>query len=171
MINRVAFLALAVMALLLAGCAGYKLGPTSGFPAGARSVQVNPFKNETMEPRLSAPVSLALRKALQQDGAYRLETRGDGDIIVHGVITRFHRGGVAFQPGDIVTVRDYNLSLTAHITATERITGRTIFDGPVSGHTIIRVGNDLASAERQAIPLLANDLARNATSVIADGAW
>src|ERR1043165_2687288 len=35
----------------LTGCAGYHLGPTNGVRAGERSVQVNPFVNQTIEPR------------------------------------------------------------------------------------------------------------------------
>ena len=41
------------MALLLCGCA-YTLGPTNGQIAGAKSVQVNPFANNALEPRLIA---------------------------------------------------------------------------------------------------------------------
>jgi hypothetical protein len=37
--------------------------------------------------------------------------------------------------------------------------------------TLIRVGSDLTSAERQALPLLAADLARNITALLADGTW
>ena len=37
--------------------------------------------------------------------------------------------------------------------------------------TIIRAGSDLASAERQGVPLIAEDLARNAASLIVDGNW
>src|SRR6185369_17073313 len=43
---------LCLLAALLAGCAGYRLGPTGGQTAGARSVQINPFVNQTIEPRL-----------------------------------------------------------------------------------------------------------------------
>ena len=157
--------------LLAAGCAGYRLGPTNGTSAGARSVQVNFFSNQTPEPRLVEAVNSALRKRLSQDGTYRLDTHGDGDVVVNGVITQFSRSGITFQPGDVITVRDYNLGLTAQIKVTERATGKVLLDRTVSGRTTIRVGNDLSSAERQAVPLLAEDLARNATSLLVDGTW
>jgi hypothetical protein len=114
---------LALVLCLAAGCAGYRLGPTNGDTAGARSIQVNFFQNKTLEPRLSAPVNQALRKAIQQDGTYRLNTREDGDLVVNGEITRFDRSGVSFQPTDVITVRDYELSLTARVIVTERSTG------------------------------------------------
>ena len=79
----------AILALLLAGCAGYKLGPVTTDPAGSRSVQIRPFVNRTTEPRVTEYVSESLRKHIQKDGTFRLETQEAGDIIVSGEIIRF----------------------------------------------------------------------------------
>lgn len=157
--------------LLAAGCAGYRLGPSNGLYAGEKSVQINPFINETMEPRLTDVVTTQMRKQLQRDGTYRLATHDDGDVIVSGTITRYQRIEVTLNPGDILTVQDYRLSLTAQVQARERSTGKLLLDQPVSGYTLMRVGPDLTSAERQAMPLLAGDLARNVTALLADGKW
>ena len=157
--------------ILLAGCAGYQLGPTNGLTAGSRSIQVNPFINKTPEPRLIEPTTSALRKRLQQDGTYRLATQNDGDIVVHGIITKFERFGLSFQTNDVLTAQDYTLVMTAEIIATERISGKTNLNQLVTGGTTIRIGSDLASAERQAVPLLANELARKVTSLLVDGTW
>ena len=48
------------------GCAGYRLGPVNGVAAGARSVQVKFFDNQTLEPRLVSAVNHSLRQRLQQ---------------------------------------------------------------------------------------------------------
>lgn len=157
--------------ILLAGCAGYQLGPTNGLTAGSRSIQVNPFVNKTPEPRLIEPTTSALRKRLQQDGTYRLATQNDGDIVVRGIITKFERFGLSFQSNDVLTAQDYTLVMTAEIIATERISGKTNLNRLVTGGTTIRIGSDLASAERQAVPLLANDLARKVTLLLVDGTW
>jgi hypothetical protein len=53
----------------------------------------------------------------------------------------------------------------------ERLGGKKVLDREVSGRTTVRVGSDLASAERQAIPLLAEDLAKNITALLVEGAW
>ena len=160
-----------VLAGCVAGCAGYKLGPTLGTPAGSRSIEIHLFQNRTLEPRLIEAVGSALRKNVQQDGTYRLDTHGDGDIVVDGVITTFQRTGVSYQPADVLTVRDYELRMAAKITARERATGKILLDREVIGRLTVRVGNDLASAERQAIPILADRLAQNATSLLVDGSW
>lgn len=157
--------------LLLNGCAGYKLGPTNGMPAGAHSVQILPFQNRTMEPRLLDAVNLALRRNIMQDGTYRLDTQGNGTVVLTGEIIDYRREAVAFQPNDVLTPVDYYLRMTAHIVATERGTGKVLVDRRVSGRATIRVGTDQTSAERQVVPVLADDLARQATSLLVDGSW
>jgi len=164
-------LLLGLAASILNGCAGYRLGPTNGVTAGSQSVLIRPFQNSTSEPRLTDAVAFALRQQVQRDGTYRLETQGGGDLLVSGVITLYDRTAVSFQPTDIITVRDFKVSLTADVTVIERGTGHTNLHRAVTGHTTIRVGNDQTSAERQALPLLAQDLARNITSLLVDGAW
>ncbi len=160
------------VALGLTGCAGYTLGPSNGLSAGAKSVQINPFVNKTLEPRLSEAITYALRKNLQQDGTFRLDTHEDGDIIVTGVVTHYSRHPLSFQPKDVVSVRDYRLDMKVRITARERATGKLILDDrEVSGFTTVQVGNDLTSEERQVIPVLADNLAKNAVSLLADGSW
>lgn len=154
-----------------AGCAGYRLGPTQGQLAGAQSVQVLPFHNKTLEPRLADPLTASLRKELQRDGTFRLETREAGDIIVSGTIVGYNRRGIAYQRRETRTAKDYIISMTAQVTATERLTGRVLLNKQVSGQSMIRVGNDLISAERQGIPLVADDFARNVTSLLANGGW
>jgi hypothetical protein len=161
---------LACLACLFSGC-GYQLGPTNGVPAGSRSVQVNLFQNKTWEPRLSEPLAISMRRWIQRDGTYRLETHGDADIIVDGSIEEFNRSAISFQPTDVLTARDYELSAVAHFTATERATGKVVASGRVAGNTTIRTGPDLSSAERQARPLIAEDLARRITSLLVDGTW
>jgi hypothetical protein len=156
---------------MFCGCAGYKMGPTNGQPAGAKSIQVNLFQNQTIEPRLIEALGFALRKQLQQDGTYRLATQDDGDVVVNGTIVRFERSALSYQPADILTVRDYSLQIIAHVVAKERGTGKVVLDREITGRTTIRTGANLSSAERQAIPMIAEDFARIATALLVDGQW
>lgn len=159
------------VAVAISGCAGYRLGPSNGQTAGEKTVQVIPFTNHTPEPRLGDAVTAQLRKQLQRDGTYRLATHDTGDIVVSGTLTRYYRHELSFVPNDIATARDYRVRLTAQVTARERSTGKMLLDQPVTGYTLIRVGSDLTSTERQALPLLAEDLARQITALLADGSW
>lgn len=140
--------------------------------AGEQSLQFKPFANMTMEPRLTDSVATELRRACQSEGTFRLATHDNGDIEVSGVITRFHRHELSLSPSDTLTVRDYRLSINAKVTARQRSTGKAILsDRLVQGFTLIRVQSDLTSTERQAMPLLAHDLAKNIVALLADGSW
>ncbi|MCF7669271.1 MAG: hypothetical protein K9N48_05800 [Verrucomicrobia bacterium] len=162
---------LAAALIIFSGCAGYNLGPTGGAVAGNKSIQIHPFQNNTSEPRITTPLVNAFRKQIQKDGTYTLSSTGDADVIVRGEITDFNREEMSFQPGDILTARDYRLSMTAHVTATDRATGKNILDQEIIGRSTIRISADLAIAEKQAVPLMAEDLARKATSLLVDGTW
>jgi len=167
----VRWLLLGMAALAVTGCAGYRLGPTNGVAARERSVQIVPFSNQTMEPLLSDAVTQQLRKAVQSDGTYQLASHDDGDIIVSGVLTGYIRFPLSFQPTDALTATDYSVQLSAQVTARERSTGRVILNQRVTATTLLIVGSDLTSAERQARPLLAADFAKNVTALLVDGSW
>lgn len=156
---------------LLAGCAGYRLGPVGGAVAGAKSIEVQPFNNQTLQPRLGDAVTQALRERLQVDVTYHLATQGAGDVVVSGVITRYHRQGLSYLNEEATTTENYRVDIVAHVIARERATGKTLLDKNVNAYALVNVGTDLASSERQATPLLAEDLARNIGELLADGAW
>jgi hypothetical protein len=158
-------------AALLAGCAGYHLGPVNGAVAGEKSIEVFPFNNQTLQPRLGDAVTQALRERLQTDGTYHLDTHGAGDVVVTGVITHYNRLGVAYLNTDVTTAQSYRVNITAHVVARDRATGKVLLDKDVTGYTLVTVGTDLSSAERQATPLLAEDLAQNIAELITEGAW
>jgi hypothetical protein len=40
-----------------------------------------------------------------------------------------------------------------------------------TAYTLVRVGSDLTSSERQAMPVLADELAKNVTDELVDGSW
>jgi hypothetical protein len=165
------WLALALVALCFTGCAGYHLGPTNGVAAGEKSVQINPFINQTLQPRLTDAVTSQMRKEVQRDGTYQLASKGDADIVLSGTLTSYQRVEVTLAANDVLTVTDFRLSLTARVIARERSSGKELLNQTVTGFTLIRVGADLPSAERQAMPLLANDLARNVTALLTEGKW
>ena len=163
--------AICLAVILSAGCAGYHLGPVNGAVAGGKSIEIVPFNNQTLQPRLGDAVTRALRERMQTDGTYHLATRGPGDVVVTGVITDYHREGVSFLRTDVATAENYRVDLTAHVTARDRATGRLLLDKKVAGYTLVQVGTDLTDAERQSLPLLAEDLARSITVLLTEGSW
>jgi hypothetical protein len=161
----------ALFIVALAGCAGYKLGPSNGAVAGGKSVAIRPFVNKTHEPRITEYLAMSLRRELQVEGTFRLETAGSPDIILSGEITRFQRSGLSYATNDILTPQEYVLGLDAHVVARDAGTGRVLLDRQIHGQTFLRIGNDLGSSEREAIPVLTDDLARTTIDQLADGSW
>lgn len=162
---------LACAAVLCAGCAGYHLGPVNGGVAREKSIEVLPFNNQTLQPRLGDAVTQALRERMQVDVTYRLATQSDADVVLTGVITRYHRQGLSYLNKDATTTQNYRVDIVAHVIARERATGKALLDKNVTAYTLVNVGTDLASSERQAAPQLAEDLARNIAELLTDGAW
>src|SRR5271156_3684265 len=121
------FFALCALALSLAGCAGYHLGPVNGAVAGAKSIEILPFNNQTLEPRLGDAVTQALRERLQTDGTYRL-VDDTGDVVVTGVITSYSRQGLSFLSSDVLTANNYQVVVVAHVVARESATGKVLLD-------------------------------------------
>ena len=168
---RITSLLALVLLAELCGCAGYRVGPSNGQKAGEKSVQITPFVNHSPEPGLADEVTSALRASIQRDGTIRLATHADGDLIVTGVLSEYRRRELSLMSTDVRTVTDYQVSLVAQVTVRERATGRIVTERTVTGNTLLRVGEDFGSTERQAAPLLAQDVARQITDLLVDGDW
>ena len=156
---------------LLVGCAGYHLGPTNGAIAGAKSIEILPFNNQTFEPRLGDSVTQSLRERIQTDGTYHLNSHGDGDLVLTGVIRKYTREGLNYLSQDAVTPENYKVILLVHITLRDRSTGKLLVDKDVKGSTLVHIGTDLASADRQSLPVLSDDVARTITELVTEGPW
>ncbi|HMP82862.1 MAG TPA: LptE family protein [Verrucomicrobiota bacterium] len=169
--RSISLLLICGLAFALCGCAGYKLGPTGGNVAGEKSVQIVPFTNNTLEPRTGDALTEAMRKLIQRDGTFRLATHEPGDIVVTGAITAYTRVEETLSPTDAATADNYRITMTAHVVARDRVSDKVVFDQSVTGATLVTVGSDLQSAERQALPLVAENLARNITALLVDGSW
>ena len=159
-------------AIFLSGCAGYHLGSVNGDVAGEKTVKVMPFNNQTLQPRLGDDVTQALRERIQSDATYRLVTDGQpGDLVVNGVIRTYARVGLGNLNRDSSTMQNYRVAVTVHVTIKDRVSGKLRLDREVQGTTLVNVGPDFASSERQAAPLLAANLAQNITALLTEGAW
>ena len=157
--------------VLLAGCAGYHLGPVNGAVAGEKSVEVLPLANQTLQPRLGDAVTQALRERLQVDATYHLATGESGDLIISGTIRQYNHEGLGYLNRDAVTTQNYRVGVTVRIVVRDRATGKLVLERDVKGHTLVNVGPDFASSERQALPLLAADLAQNIVELLTEGSW
>lgn len=166
--SRPALLAFLLALPLAAGCA-YSLGPTNQRVAGAQSISIDPFPNQTTEPQLTDLVVTALRREVQRDGTFSLSTRGSADVIVTGTITSYGRLAVGSKRDNVLTPTVYDLKITAHVKALRG--SETVYEGDISGTAQAAFNSDLNNAERENNPVAAENLARNLISAIANGSW
>jgi hypothetical protein len=159
------------LACILAGCASYRLGSVNGTVAGEKSVEILPFNNQTLQTRFGDAVTQALRERLQVDATYHLATSAPGDLVISGVIGRYQREGLGYLNTDSATPQNFRVEVTAHVIIRERVSGKLLLDRDVKAHSLVNVGPDFASAERQAAPLIAADLAQNILELLTEGAW
>lgn len=106
---------------------------------------------------------------MQQEGTFELARQGDADIVVSGVVQSIDRHEQSFhRPHPIDPRLPPRNPRPRHHPTRHR---PKLVDQDVMGHTMLRVLQDLPSAERQAMPLLAANLARNIVSSPVDGSW
>jgi len=92
-------------------------------------------------------------------------------VVVTGNIKSFQRVGLSYLNTDITTTANYREQVVAHVVARESGSGRIVLEKDISGYTLLNVGTDMSSADRQAQSLLADDLARNITLALTEGGW
>ena len=84
---------------------------------------------------------------------------------------RYNREGLSYLNNDVVTTENYRVGIIVRVTARETATGRVLFDKARERLHPGSCRHGLADAERQSLPLLAEDLARNITESLTEGAW
>ena len=159
-----------LLALLLAGCAGYHIGPIQPkFMQGAKTIAVPTFRNDTLVPHLEVLVANGIIKQLQQDGTYQVASEDKADVVLDGSITTIRRHPSRSVIGDYWATREFTLSLRLSYKLSRRSTGETLRTGSVTGETSFFVGGDVQQEERQAIPLAVEDAAVRLVSYISEG--
>ncbi len=169
-------LLLALLTLSLCGCAGYTVGPIKPTPMKQiHRIAVRNWKNDTLEPRMEVLIATMIIKQLQQDGTYEITDEARADAILDGTLLAIDRRPTRSLRGNILQTREYQLTLRARYTLTEKGTGKPIEQRNINGVTSFFVtGQNIATAdsnqdERQAIPLAIEDLATRLTSVLSEG--
>ena len=166
--SRPTLVALLLALPLAAGCA-YSLGPTNQRVAGAQTIAIDPFPNQTTEPQLTDLVVTALRREVQRDGTFSLSSRGSADVVVTGTLISYGRLPIGSKRNDVLTPTVYDVKITAHVKAMRGT--ETVYDGDISGTAQVAFNSELNNAESANNPVAAENLARNLISAIANGSW
>lgn len=153
----------------LTGCAGYTLGPTPPtYMKGIQRVAVPIFKNISITPDVEAVTTTAVIKQIQEDGTYQVAGVDQADAVVNGTITEVDRTKARSLQGNVLASAEFNLVVTIDFRI-QRPTGQILADRKIQGTTSFFVGNDIASQEREAIPLAVQDAAVQFVSFLSEG--
>lgn len=124
-ISTLSFLALA--GLFFSGCAGYQLGEVKpGTYKGIEKIHVPPFKNLTLEPRLSSLVTNAVLTELQADGTYQVATRENCDAVLVGTIREIRKRQLRAVRTDTLRSRELSLYLYVDFHLEDPATGQRL---------------------------------------------
>jgi hypothetical protein len=170
--TRTALALLVILALgPLSGCAGYRVGNTSGRDLqGVRSVYVPVAKNTSLEPDLQMTVTNAVIRRFNSDGTLEVNQNANSDSELDIVITNVRHTPVRSSTSDLLITAEYQLTIEAKATYVNRRLGRKIFENiTVNGSTDFFTQSDIQEGERQALPLAAEDLANNTVKLITEG--
>jgi hypothetical protein len=158
-----------VLAILVGGCAGYQLGPAT--PAHLRHVKtiaVPTFANTTLTPRIEALVTGTIIKQMQQDGTFRIVGEDQADAVLKGEIVGVNRSPARSVRGNVLATTEFNLSVVVRYSLVER-GGKPLSSAGASGSTSFFRSSDVATDERQALPLAAEELAKQVVSQLSEG--
>jgi hypothetical protein len=167
---------LGLLALALAGCAGYKLGPIK--PTRLKDVSticVQNVKNQTLEPQVETLLANSIIKQFQQDGTYKMVREKDADAILEFELQQLDRRPARNANGNVLLTREYTLNLRGRYKLTRKSTGELLDSRNITGQTsFFTSGSSLIQAdvnedERQAIPLAAEDLAVRMVAQLSEG--
>lgn len=163
-------MAACVAALAMGGCA-YRVGSIAGEElGGVRTVYVPVVKNETYEPNISVMVTDSIIQHLHRDGTLRVVREADADSTLDVKLVEFDRRPQRSGRRDTRVASEYRVELKAEATFTKRGEAQPIMDGDkFTGETEFFIGQDLQEGERQAMGLLADDLARQIVAKVTEG--
>ncbi len=141
------------------GCSwmGYNVGST--LPPGIRSVFVPVFANQTGEPQLEFETTNAAIQEFQKDGTLRVAGKDQADAILEVKITRYDLAPVRYREDQRTTAREYRLTLTADMSFRKLANSEVLMTKTVTGEATFAVIGDLPTAQRNALPAAAKNLA------------
>lgn len=159
---------------LLSGCANYQLGSSAEIPF--KSLYIKPATNHSFAPQAQPIISAQLRETFIRDARVKLVAHEqDADAVLYVDLTEYDSNAAARNSNDTVRANSFNIRLSAEISLYDQHKGSYLFqERAIHASTIAYTGNpqtegDIISyqqSERQAMPLLARELARQITDEV-----
>lgn len=170
-IKKLGVIALFLLILLSAGCAGYHLvGTGSGLAGGASNIAIPVFKNNSPEPGIERNVTAKVREAFIQDGRLKVTNKQQADIIFYGNINDYELRPVAFDNNDNVT--EYWVIMNIAVKVKDIANDKFLVDQISRTKWDYKVSSEVLSSEMarvEAIDEASRDFAEKMVSIIVEG--
>ncbi len=155
-------------ALVLGGCAGYRLG-TGTEPKFTR-LFIAPVTTEALIPQARELVTTQLREAFLKDGRIKLTASpAEAEAVLRISLTAYDRSVAVSRQDDTGLARRLDVSLRARATLTDQRTQQALFvQRPLTAKRGVFTDSGLVPAEYQALSLLAEQLANEAVHAVLD---
>ena len=161
---------LATAAIFLSCCAGYRLGPIKPEAlANVQTLAVPLVKNDTLEPRSAPLVTNAIISQMEQDGTYKLADLETADAVLNGRIVDIERRQLRSARDNQLRSRELNLRIQFDYEIIDQASRAVLKRGTIYSETSVFVSSNFQTAERQAIPVAARQLAIDLVSQISEG--
>ena len=154
--------------LSFTGCAGYQLG--TGATPRFHTLFIAPVTSETLIPQAQVLVTTQLREAFSRDGRITLVNSADAaDAVLQVSLTGYNRDLSVSRQDDTGLARRFEVVLKAQATLTDNRAKQALFTHrPLTAKRGVFSDSGLVPAEYQALPLLAEMLAKEATHAVLD---
>ncbi|MBL9216375.1 MAG: LptE family protein [Opitutaceae bacterium] len=159
---------IAVILLGLAGCAHYQLG-NEGELKFSR-LYIAPVASDALVPQSRALVTTALREAFVRDGRVSLvDFPSEADAVLHVKLLGYERSVGVSRQDDTGLARRFDVTLRASATLRDNRSPQVYFaDRPLAAKRGVFTDSGLVPAEYQLMPLLAEELAKEALHAVVD---
>lgn len=153
------FLAMAVMAALLAGCGYHFSGKSGKMPGDIKSLHIPIFDNKTRKPDIEQP----LTQAFASEFARTVDVGENAEAILHGSIRSYDLKSVSYTKNDVN--QEYRLTVVVSLQMVRREGGVVLWeDSSVAdyGDFVVTLTDVTATreAEAEAFKKIARDTAR-----------
>jgi len=159
-----------LLALFVAGCAGYHLGPVKPYyMQDIHRLHVPVFLNKSLEPRIETLMTNIVIKQIQQDGTYEISSYDRADAVMKGTIKEIKRRPLRSVRGNVLASSEFELFISLHYEVIKKGSQLKLDSGKVRGTSDFFVGSDIQQEEREAIPIATESLAKELVSRLSEG--
>jgi len=165
-------LATLLPAFLLAGCAGYSLGPVKpSYLKNIKTLSIPVARSEDLAPHVEVLLTSTIIKEFQRDGTFRIAPSGAGDATLRITLEAIQLTPVRSVPGNVLQASEFVMSLKIRYELREGAgeRGRVLDGGHISGEASFFVSTDLQQDQRQAFPRAAEQAAQHMVSQLSEG--